>query len=339
MDLHTFEKDGMIFYNILQNPFRIYGLMRTSERYVRMDPYFASKTSANVSGLNSNTAGGRVRFTTDSERIAIIAKMDCIGKMSHFALTGSAGFDLYAGTRFWGSFIPPFDITDGYSSCLSVCSGMKDITINFPLYSGVRDLFVGIDKNSVLKKCPDYRYEKPVLYYGSSITQGGCASRPGNSYQAVISRNLDCNYINLGFSGSARGEDAIAEYIASLDYSVFVYDYDYNAPDPDHLRKTHEKMFLKIRDQHPDTPIIIVTAPKLYQSSTDLERKAVISSTYLKSVANGDKNVYFVDGTTFYELFGGDSCSVDNCHPTDLGFMCMAKSIGSVIKDIFLLAQ
>ena len=87
----------------------------------------------------------------------------------------------------------------------------------------------------MLKDAPEYRIKKPVVYYGSSITQGGCASKPGSSYESILSRRFDCDYINLGFSGTAKGEDEIVDYIKGLEMSVFVMDYDHNAPTTEHL--------------------------------------------------------------------------------------------------------
>ena len=88
-----------------------------------------------------------------------------------------------------------------------------------------------------------YVVEKPIVFYGSSITEGGCASRVTNAYPALLSKWLNADYINLGFSGSAKGEIPVAEFIAEQSMSAFVYDYDHNAPNPEHLAATHEAFF------------------------------------------------------------------------------------------------
>ena len=102
---------------------------------------------------------------------------------------------------------------------------------------------VGIDDDAEFLAAPAQKYEKPVCFYGSSITQGGCASKPGNSYNAMLARWLDFPQVNLGFSGNGKGEDTMAEYIASLDMSAFVYDYDYNAPTTEHYEATHDRFY------------------------------------------------------------------------------------------------
>ena len=171
----------------------------------------------------------------------------------------------------------------------------------------------------------------PVVYYGSSITQGGCASRPGMAYQNIISRWYNCDHINLGFSGNAKGEDAIAEYIAGLKMSVFVYDYDHNAPNVEHLKKTHKRMFDIIRGKNPNLPIIIVSMPKYPLTNNEVLRREVIKETYKTAKSQGDNNVYFIDGCEMMRFKGGNEATVDNCHPTDLGFRRMADWIGEAV--------
>lgn len=173
------------------------------------------------------------------------------------------------------------------------------------------------------------------MYYGSSITQGGCASRPGNSYPAIISRMLNCDYINFGFSGNAKGEDIIVEYMASLNMSVFVCDYDHNTPSTEHLLNTHERLYKKIREGNPELPIVFISKPDFDSNvPLNIQRRNIIYSTYINAINNGDKNVYFIDGESLFKSEGRDSCTVDGCHPNDLGFMRMAETIGYMIKKL-----
>ena len=89
------NKPDIKFYSVLENPFKIYGLIYENNKFRRMPEKIAKTVSEGVTYLHTNTAGGRVRFKTDSSYIAIFAKMSNIGKMDHFALTGSSGFDMY----------------------------------------------------------------------------------------------------------------------------------------------------------------------------------------------------------------------------------------------------
>ena len=336
----SFVKDGLSFFDILNPPFKIYGVKYENGQFRRMPQSVAESVSLNVACLNRHTSGGRVRFKTNSKNIAIKAKMPHpIGKMAHFALSGSAGFDMYICKdgidRYNSTFVPPYDIADGYESKFSFASSEeREITINFPLYSEVSELYIGLDEGATLGEAMPYLYEKPIVYYGSSITQGGCASRPGNSYPCIISRRFNCDFINLGFSGSAKGEDEIAEYIANLDMKIFVYDYDHNASTAEHLKNTHQKMFNVIREKNPDLPIIMMTSTSMprYFDNKAL-RKEIIYSTYKEAADGGDRNVYFLDGEEMFaecEDFG----TVEGCHPNDIGFLYISRAVGDTIEKI-----
>jgi hypothetical protein len=323
-----------VFFDVAEPPFAVYGLMRDEKGYYRMPYDVAAKTNDGVKGLNLHTAGGRVRFRTDAEKIVLRAKMRAVSKMPHFPFTGSAGFDLYSDGIYKGTFVPPLDIKDGYTSELTVGGEMKEITIHFPLYSGVIKPELGFPPGSTVEKAEDYAVQKPVVYYGSSITQGGCASRPGNAYQNILSRVLSCDHINLGFSGSAKGESCMAQYIAELDMSAFVLDYDHNAPSTAHLEATHKSFFSIIRGRQPDLPVIMLSRPQPNPNAEELVRRDIVKKTFETAKANGDSNVYFIDGTEILNIFGGDSGTVDNCHTNDLGFYCMAKALEPVLGAV-----
>ena len=328
------DKEDIQFHRIDESPFKIYGVFKENGKYRRMPESVARKVNDGVYRLHTHTAGGRVRFVTDSPYIAIQAAMDGVGKYSHFALTGYAGFDLYVDNYYAKTFVPPADITDGYEGIFEFENkAQREITINFPLYSNVNELYIGLQKNSLLREATPYKNKKPIVYYGSSITQGGCASRPGMSYEAIVSRAFDYDYINLGFSGSARAEDEMIDYIKNLDMSIFVYDYDHNAPSVEHLEKTHEKMFKAIREKNPLLPVIMMSRPKHFLTEEEKIRLKIIETTYANAVSAGDKNVYFIDSEALTELCK-DSGTVDNCHPTDFGFASMAKALTDVIADI-----
>ena len=332
------ERDGLKFYNAEAEPFKIYGIFKENGRFRRVPEAVAKNVSDGVGVLSTFTAGGRVRFKTDSPYIAISVEMDEVDKFSHSSFVGCAGFDLYirkdGRDRYAGTFIPPFNTKEAFESVIDVGKvEAREITINFPRYGSVKNLYIGLKEGSLVEEPAPYKNPKPIVYYGSSITQGGCASRPGTSYQGIISRKFDCDYVNLGFSGNAKAEDEIADYIKGLDMSLFVYDYDHNAPDIEHLKNTHERMFKTVRNANPDLPIIIMPRPKYYLTEAEEKRHNIIKTTYQNAVANGDKNVYFIDGKTLMQLCE-DEGTVDDCHPNDFGFASMAKAVGDVIEKI-----
>lgn len=339
--VHSGENGGDICWlDSLDSPFSLYGLIPPRNEdgvFMRLPEDIAAQCNEGVISLNCHTAGGRLTFVTDSDEICIQCRQHNISKMSHMALTGSAGFDLYEKYDgryvYRGTFQPPFDVEDGYSSSLPVGrGGLREYTINFPLYSGVISLFIGLKDGSRLLKAEAYKRLLPVVYYGSSITQGGCASRPGNSYEAIISRYFDTDYINLGFSGSAKGEKAIADYISGLEMSVFVCDYDHNAPTAEHLAATLGGFIDTVRSKRPKTPIIMMSRPQVNPSADEITRRDIVKGVFEARKTCGDNNIYFIDGTRIMKIFGGDSGTVDNCHPNDLGFMCMAQALTDVLE-------
>ena len=339
-------RDNIEWHNILEDPFSIHGIFYSNENncFLRMDDDIASQTNQGVLALNKDTAGGRVKFSTNSPFITIYAKLHMVKRMEHMPLSGSTGFDLYIDTKdeslYVGSFIPHLKSDDSYTSisypgCADFVSGMESYTINFPLYSGVKELYIGVQKDSILKEGKKYEDIAPFVYYGSSITQGGCASRPGNCYQNYIVRRFNIDYLNLGFSGSGRGEEIMAEYISSLNTSLFIMDYDHNAPNPEHLEKTHYRFYEIYRKKQPNTPIIMISKPDTWTRSRESDiRTEIIYNSYLKAKNSGDKNVYFIDGSKFFVDDYKDSCTVDSIHPNDLGFYFMGKVIGDKIEGI-----
>lgn len=332
------DRQNITFYDVNQPPFGVYGVFYENGKFRRLPEAVAKTVSSSVYKLHTHTAGGRVRFKTDSGRIAIHADMPSVRKMPHFALTGSIGLDMYIRDgeqeRFEKTFVPPFDVVNGFESIHEFAGPrLREITIDLPLYSEVANLYIGIDKDAKLYPPEPYAAEKPIVYYGSSITQGGCASRPGNSYESVVARRLNVDYINLGFSGSAKAEPEIAAYIRELPMSVFVYDYDHNAKTAEYLEQTHEEMFQTIRRANPDLPIIIMPRPKYTLSPEEETRLSVIRGTYERAKEQGDKHVYFIDGKTLMALAGNDG-TVDAAHPNDFGFASMAKAVGDVLAQI-----
>jgi hypothetical protein len=334
------QRDGVVFYNVTEKPFSVHGLIRENGAWARMPAAISDNVNEGVKELAHNTAGGRVRFVTNSPYVIIKTVQPEMSVFPHMAFAGKCGFDLYSGsganTRYIKSFIPQVSTKGGFEAVIDIGDKRERLlTIDFPLYDNVTDLYVGLLGTATLTAAPDYTVTTPVVYYGSSITQGGCASRAGNSYQGFISRWLDIDYINLGFSGSARAEKIMCDYIASLDMSCFVLDYDHNSPSNEHLAETHEALFKCVRAAHPDIPIVVMNRPKSFLSDFELNRLDIIKRTVENAQMSGDKNVYFVSGKELMALCG-DEGTVDGTHPTDLGFYSMAKCLAPLLKELLI---
>ncbi len=348
------------FLDAREEPFEIYGLYNplTEQVFKRLPDEVGLNVNDGVKRLYLCTAGGRVRFSTDSKYVAIKCIMPYVSKYDHMPLTNYAGFDLYidgesgdaggfcgaansreipAGggmSRYHRPFRPGYGITDGYESVIRFAERkMRYITINFPTYNPVDRLYIGLQAGSALGGGKKYRSRLPVVYYGSSITQGACASHPGNTYESIISRRLNLDFINLGFSGSGRGEEIIANYMASLKMLAFVSDYDHNAPDAAYLASTHCRLYKTIRAAHPDIPYIMLSRPDYdVDPAESIARRDVIIDTYRYARGAGDKNVYYIDGEGIFRGPDEDLCTVDGSHPTDIGFLKMADSVGRILE-------
>ena len=327
-------------YDVRQAPFQLYGFHTP---FVRMPEEVARATSEGVLSLHRDAAGGRVRFSCDSKYVAIRAEFSDITRFSHMPLTGTAGFDLYIDdpvsgvSRYYKTFVPPYGMVDGYEQVIDFPDRrLRYFTIHFPSYSKVNRLFVGLQESAVVGEGLPYRDPLPIVYYGSSITQGACSSRPGVIYQNMVSRDLNLDYRNFGFSGHGRGEDAMIEYLASLPMLAFVSDYDHNADDPAHLRATHRKLYSAIRAKHPDIPYIMLSRPDFDNNEPEsLLRRDVIVDTDRFARANGDRNVYFIDGASIYRGEYEWECTVDNVHPNDLGGARIASAITATLRRAF----
>ncbi len=342
------NEPDLVLYDVRETPFQLYGLYDPVNEPVfkRIPTDVAEKTSNGVTMLHTNTAGGRVRFSTDSPYVVIKAVLPNVSASIKMPTTASCGFDLYADAPdgsdsfYVGTFVPPADPQGGYTAKLALdgVPGMRAFTINFPLYTNVSALYVGVAKDSRLEAGVPYRSKSPIVFYGSSITQGACASRPGTAYTAQVARRFGMDHRNLGFSGSGKAEDAILDYMAGLDMAVFVSDYDHNAPDPAYLAQTHAKLYHAIREKHPNIPYIMLSRPDFYAYQKPLagtkhskERRAVVMNTFMEALAKGDENVYFIDGE---RLLPNDGCTVDALHPNDLGFYFMAEAVCATLTQI-----
>lgn len=339
----NFAKNGLCksgeWIDVLNEPFSIHGVYFDKEenRFVRLPYSVASTVNPGVSNLYKQTAGGRVRFKTTSSSISFKYTIEKTTTRK-VAPSCARGFSVYENGIFRGIVYPIIgdfgdkDVIEYTDSVKLIEEGLKDIEIYFPLYSNVQNLSLAFSENSQIFKPEEY-LNKTILYYGSSITQGGCASRPGNDYQAYIQRWTNTDYINLGFAGNAKGEKEMAEYIVTRKPDIVVMDYDYNAPSAEHLKDTHFAFYQILRKGLPNTPIIMMSRPNYSSLIKDDEaRRKVVKASYNKAKKDGDSLVSFVDGRYLFGKDERESCTLDGTHPNDLGFYRMARKLYPTIK-------
>ncbi len=330
--------------------FPLYGkcVDETSARYERLPLALKDVTRGPLWNLGRNSAGLYVRFRSNSTRICARWKSTSPRQyMPHMADAGDSGLDLYIltekdGWRFAGSgFEWGGRDKDVKNSTLvaNMKPEMREYMLYLSLYNGIDSLEIGVDEGSVIEApaVESPRSDRPVVMYGTSILQGGCASRPGMAFTAILGRKLDREVINLGFSGNARLDYEIAEYITKVsDPGLVVLDYVPNSS-AELIGEKGERFFRIIRDAFPDVPVIFVEDPTFPHTRFDLKMLEEVTSKneaqlalYKKLKKAGEKKLYYVstDG-----LIGDDGeATVDGVHFTDLGMMRYADKMLPVMR-------
>ncbi len=352
------DENGLVWYSPYEPPFLLAGFPWFAEDrvYRRLPVKTPRPLPPAVELLAWCCAGGQVKFTSDTDKLVVKVKlrepfgMDCVPFVSpygpeHMAQTGVSGFDLYLGPAGGEMFhdVTRFPAGAGEYRCqLLERSGRETLafTLNFPLFNGVDEILLGLSQGVSVQPPPAYRLDKPVVVYGTSITHGGCASRPGSCYTNILSRRLNVPFVNLGFSGSGRGEPEVAEAVAMVRHpALFVLDYEANCS-PEELAKTMADFIASLRVRHKEIPILVVSKSKRTLETTSPESQLAREKckTFQKNLVKklrttGDKQIHFLDGS---KLLGRDydECTVDGVHPTDLGFFRMADGLGPALEKL-----
>ncbi|MEG0518498.1 MAG: SGNH/GDSL hydrolase family protein [Bacteroidales bacterium] len=292
--------------------------------------------------LGRCSAGIAVRFRSNSKCIG--AKWTLLNNfnMAHMAGTGIRGLDLYAfvnGEWLFAGTAQPNGRESANIFRRNMDGEYRDYIMYLPLYDGVEKLEIGIDSGAVLCSAAVrslFGEGKPIVFYGTSVTQGGCASRPGMAYPAIVERRLNKETMNLGFSGNGRMDKVLADKIATIDASAYVIDCLANCT-AEIVRDSTEYFIKTIAGAHLQTPVYMVSNycyPYQYldaQFRKDLEQEnALWYSLYKKLREEGYKNLKYIDlyskGNMGKSAAGPDhEGTVDGVHLTDLGFLRLAE--------------
>jgi hypothetical protein len=285
-----------------------------------------------VWSLAQQPSGGRLRFRTDSSRVGLVAANPGPGTMHHMTSIGQSGFDLYVNGEYLNSAWPDKDGKISREWNVGPAGEPRDVTLYLPLYKGVTIKEVVLDKGAKIDAPRPFALPKPVVHYGSSITQGGCAENPGLSCQAIVSRWLNVDFVNLGFSGNGLGEPEVAKAVAEIDASAFVLDY-WGNPSPQVYRETLPGFVDTLRAKHPKTPIL-VTSPYYFPAestspamkATQDEKRRIAREFVEARSKGGDSSISFVDGLEMLPREHADGL-VDGVHANSIGFYFCAKGL------------
>ena len=325
----------------------LYGKARqdTKELYERLPAEFEGRSRDAVWYLGRNSAGLYVRFSSNASAIWLRWSAKFGNHMNHQTLTGTRGLDLYVLTdkgewRFMASGRPTLDSKDCEQKVIGAMEPKwREYMLYLPLYDGLTKLEIGVDREAVVEapKVDLPRCDKPIVMYGTSILQGGCANRPGMAHTSILSRRFNREVINLGFSGNALLDLEIAELMASVeDPAIYVFDYVPNAYDY-LIREKGEQFFRIVRDAHPDVPILFLEDPYFGHYEYDAGIKAEVDKKnaaqwelFCKLKKQGEKNIWYLKSD---DMVGHDNeAFVDGIHFTDLGMMRYADWLAPHIR-------
>ncbi|NUQ00988.1 MAG: hypothetical protein HUU35_14160 [Armatimonadetes bacterium] len=287
-----------------------------------------------VWGLGLCPSGGRIRFATDAAELAIRLDYGDVGHMNNMHRIGQHAVDCYVDGVYWRNAAP----LEGEPRIETVLfSGAprarREVALYLPLYHRVSVQAIGLSDGARLDPPAAFARSLPVVFYGSSITQGGCATRSGLSYQAMLCRRLNLDHVNLGFSGNGRGEPAVAETMADIPASCLVMDYSQNCPTVEEVRETYAPFLAILRSRQPEVPIVCITPIGSAAEAFDEghrrgleQRREVIREAVEARRQQGDTRIEVIEG---HDLLGPAQMDgiVDSSHPNDLGFSYMADGL------------
>jgi hypothetical protein len=338
-------KDPILWYDIRLLGVEGQGWKDTKAPFDRLPPKAEGVVPKSVWGLSRQSAGLCVRFVTEAP--AIHARWTLTSErleMNHMPATGVSGLDLYVKTEsgkwHWLGVGRPAKQTNQGQLAGGIPAGKREYLLYLPLYNGVSSVEIGIGKDQKLSKAeprPAGR-DTPIVFYGTSITQGGCASRPGMVHTAILGRWLDRPVINLGFSGSGKMEPEMGDLFAELDPAVYVLDCLPNM-NAEMVTERVEPFVQKLRKAHPKTPIVLVE-DRSYANAFLLpgprkhndDSRAALKKAYDRLKAAGVEGVQYLSGDKLLGADGEDT--VDSSHPTDLGFLRQAEAFQTVLGPL-----
>ena len=342
-DANRSDGDATLWYDVRLAGVEGQGWAETAAPFDRLPAKAESLVRPDVWNLSRHSAGLCVRFITDATSLQArwTLTSDRLD-MPHMASSGVSGLDLYvrddAGAWRWLNNARPTAVENTATLFSGIPEGTREFRLYLPLYNGVSQVELGLPEGATLSRPDQYAagHEKPIVFYGTSITHGACASRPGMVHTAILGRRIERPVINLGFSGNGRMELPVAELMAEIDAAVYVIDCLPNI-DAAQVAGRTEPLVRLLREKRPETPIVLVedrTYSDAFLIASKRERndtsRAAFRAAYDRLIAEGVTGLEYLEGE---HLLGDDNeGTVDSSHPTDLGFMRQADAFEPVLR-------
>lgn len=322
--------------------FTIIGKYHSEKNYARFPKSYENKLRKDVWDLGQNSAGISIRFRTNASEINVRWTLLNDNRMDHMASTGIKGVDLYAWVDGRWKYVSTARVkakVNEFRLVKTSGSIFREYLLNLPLYDGVDSLSIGVNSSAEITLPADKRLidKKPVVYYGSSIAQGGCASRPGMAFTNILERSLDRSFINMGFSGSGTFDIPVGEAMSEVDAALYVIDCNPNTSTELIYERAVDLVKL-LKQRRPEIPVLLVEDYYFAGGLGDpkksyVEKNRVELQRAFKTLKDsGLKQIYYKKGDG---MIGDDyEGTVDGQHPNDLGMMRIAESLEPVIKKI-----
>ena len=320
----------------------IIGKYHSEKNYARFPKDYENRLRKDVWDLGQNSAGISIRFRSNASEIVVRWTLLDDNNMDHMASTGIKGVDLYAWVNSRWKYISTARVKGKTNEFTLVKAGgtiFREYLLNLPLYDGIESLSIGVN-NSAEITLPAEKYlvdKKPLVYYGSSIAQGGCASRPGMAFTNILERALNRSCINMGFSGSGTFDIPVGEAMSEIDAALYVIDCNPNTK-TDLIYERAVALVKLLKQKRPGIPVLLVEGfdyvsgfgdPK---ESDQAKKNIELKRAYNTLKDSGLKQIYYKKGAG---MIGDDyEGTVDGVHPNDLGMMRMAESLEPAVKKI-----
>jgi lysophospholipase L1-like esterase len=323
--------------------------------YDRLPERAEKNVRKEVWNLSRQSAGLMIRFRSNSSRIKVRYQVNGAHSLPHMPATGVSGVDLYAvssdGDKLWCAGKYAFKDTISYDFQNLNPNDQyhkhgREYRLYLPLYNSVKWLEIGVEQNAEFTALP-VRPDKPIVAYGTSIMQGACASRSGMAWTSILSRNMDRQLINLGFSGNGRLEKEVLDMVAELEASVYILDClpNLTIPTDATYNMTAEEVSTRIRNavhllkkKHPATPVVLAGHPGCTDGGINPTRRnycqeanTVLIETFTQLKAEGIQELYLIPSEDFEQ---GIETMVDGTHPTDLGMTLYAQGYEKHLRPI-----
>ena len=312
--------------------------------YDRLPASYKDIVRKPVWDLSKSSAGLAIRFVTDSPYIKVKWEVLNNFSMNHMPDTGIKGVDLYYKNNSEWQYINtgrPQGFKNQYTLIENMSNELKEFKIFLPLYDSVKNIEIGIDSSSSIEKAIN-NDKQPIVFYGTSITQGGCASRPGMAHTNIISRKLDLDVVNFGFSGNGRMEQPIAELISNVDAKLYIIECLPNMISPENITKKTIPLVNTIRKNNPLSPIVLIdlfkTPISILNSNSKRDSNSMddaLKSEFKKMIDLGYNNLYYLETPKIID--SDNEGTVDAIHFTDLGFLRYADFLIDSLSKLDLL--